>query len=552
MAETAAKPKAKRRAKANTALRPFTEADYATANWCGPTIKPRKWRGMPFEQLTDGEKVCAFTEKYLRVPSGQHVGKPLKLEPFQERFLLAVFDNPEHTRFAYLTMARRNGKTFLTAAILLAYLVGPLAKPNCTYVSAALSRDQAALVFSEMAKMIRLSSALSAITHIVDSKKIITNKHNGSEYYSMSAEAKSGLGRSLRVIVHDEIGQIQGPTNDYVDMLRSSQGSFEDARYIGISTQAASDADYLSIEIDNALRTQPRNTVVHVYAAPKNCDLDDRDAWRLANPGLGVFRSVADMEAQIQSAVSLPAKESSARNLLLNQRISLQTLWVSPTIWKENAGEINHDLFRTLPVKLGIDLSMRNDLTAAVLSVADYNGDVHLWPHVFVPDEGLHEKSLRDRAPYSAWAKSGHLIAVPGRVVDYDWVATYLAQLCSDMFISEVCFDRWQIEQFKAAAARAGLETPTWTPVGQGYRDFSPRLKAMEEALLRRRIRHGGHPLLNMAAANAIAVRDPAGNVKLDKSATSQRIDPMVAAVMAAFGHIQAVEAPFDISKFIV
>jgi phage terminase large subunit-like protein len=345
---------------------------------------------------------------------------------------------------------------------------------------------------------------------------------------------------------------VVGPSSAFVEAITTSQGAHESPLLIVISTQAASDTDMLSLWIDDALRSGDPHTVCHVYAADPDCDLMDKTQWAKANPGLGSFRSTRDLEEQLKQAIRIPSQEAAARLLLLNQRISLQNLWIAPSVWKENAGAVDSSLFGRLPVHIGLDLSQRSDLTAAVAAVSDpETGKVHLRPWVFIPADGLSDKARRDRAPYDSWVRDGLMIAVPGKTIDYAWVSEFLRKATSEMLVASVQFDRWGIEHFRQAAIGAGFEPESWIPVGQGYRDFSPRLSAFETALLQRRICHGAHPLLNMAVAIAIAVQDPSGNKKLDKSATSQRIDPIVAAVMAAFPCTDAETAAFDISGVI-
>ena len=512
----------------------------------------RNWRGLPYAELTLGEQVCYFAEKHCLIPEGAKVGQPLKLEPFQEKFILAIYDNPHGTRRAYLSIARKNGKTALIAVILLAHIIGPCRQKNSQVISGAMSREQAALVFNLASKMIELNPVLSSKLRCIASSKRIVSASNGSEFKALAADGKTAHGLSPQLAILDEMGQVVGPSSAFVEAITTSQGAHESPLLIVISTQAASDTDMLSLWIDDALRSGDPHTVCHVYAADPDCDLMDKTQWAKANPGLGSFRSTRDLEEQLKQASRIPSQEASARNLLLNQRISLQSLWIAPSVWKENAGAVDSSLFGRLPVHIGLDLSQRSDLTAAVAAVSDpETGKVHLRPWVFIPADGLSDKARRDRAPYDAWVRDGLMVAVPGKTIDYAWVSEFLRKATSEMLVASVQFDRWGIEHFRQAAIGAGFEPESWIPVGQGYRDFSPRLSAFETALLQRRICHGAHPLLNMAVANAIAVQDPSGNKKLDKSATSQRIDPIVAAVMAAFPCTDAETAAFDISGVI-
>jgi phage terminase large subunit-like protein len=210
---------------------------------------------------TTGEKVIAFAALHLVVPSGMKAGEPLVLEDFQCAFILAVFDNPNHTKDAICSMAARNGKTFLIAVILLAYLIGPLAEENTNVASGAMSRDQAALCFTLMHKILMASPDCAGAWDAVPSGKRIVGLVKNTEYVALSADAKTGYGKDLKVILLDESGQIQGPRSDFSDMLESRQGSHDDALFITVSTQGRSDADYLSLMIDTAYRTQDPQTV---------------------------------------------------------------------------------------------------------------------------------------------------------------------------------------------------------------------------------------------------------------------------------------------------
>jgi phage terminase large subunit-like protein len=531
------------------------QANTIVAIKSGPVPKPRDLSKVPIEKMTAGEKVVAFAHEYLHVPEGMHTGERLALDEWQVAFILAIFDNPSTTRLAICSLGRRNGKSFVVAVILLAYILGPLAERNRTFCSAALTRDQAGLIYRLCEKMLALSPALKGLYKCVPSSKKIIGLAKNTEYRALSADGSSNLGQSFNLVLLDEAGQIRGPTNPFVEMLETSQGSFSDEQrplMIILSTQAANDSDYLSLKIDDAIRSKNPKAVCHLYCADQDSDIMDRSQWYKANPGLGKYRSETDLEEQLKQAIRIPSTQNSALNLLLNQRISLQSLWIAPSVWKENAGAVDSSLFGRLPVHIGLDLSQRSDLTAAVAAVSDpETGKVHLRPWVFIPADGLSDKARRDRAPYDAWVRDGLMVAVPGKTIDYAWVSEFLRKATSEMLVASVQFDRWGIEHFRQAAIGAGFEPESWIPVGQGYRDFSPRLSAFETALLQRRICHGAHPLLNMAVANAIAVQDPSGNKKLDKSATSQRIDPIVAAVMAAFPCTDAETAAFDISGVI-
>ncbi len=514
----------------------------------GPIPKVRNWRRIQVKNLTRAERVMTFIESFLMVPEGEHVGKPFRLTLFQEVFLYAVYDNPHITRRALLSMARKQGKTALVAAILLAHLIGPEAVANSQIRSGARSREQAAIVFDLALKMLRSNPLLTKHYHPTPSYKSIYGLFRNVDFRALSADASTAHGLSPVLAILDEMGQIVGPRDAFVEAITTSQGAHINPLLIAISTSAPSAVDLFSVWCDDAEAADDPHTVCHVYKADDDCDLLDRSQWIKANPALGTFRSEKDLAEQLKQAARVPSMEASARNLLLNNRIAIEQQWLSPAVWKANNQAPDWDVFVKRGCYIGLDLSQKHDLTCACLAMDDEHGMIHVKPFVFAPLDGIAERSRRDRVPYDDWARSGVLIPVPGAVVNYDWVAEFLLREieAKGITVNSVEFDRWRMNEFKAACDRHGFGSwSKWHLVGQGYKDQSPRLEQCEAALLQGKIRHGSVPPLNMAAASAIAVRDPPGNRKLDKTKTSNKIDPLVAMVMAVYPCLVKFE-PFD------
>ena len=488
--------------------------------------------------MTRAARVIAFIERFCVVPEGAHVGQPLRLEQFQKDFITDVYDNPHGTRRAIKSVARKNGKSAEIAALLLAHLVGPEAKQNSQIVSGAMSRDQAALVFSLACKMVQQSPALSGLVRIVPSGKRLIGLPLNVEYRALAAEGKTAHGLSPVLAILDEIGQVRGPQSDFIDAVTTSQGAHDAPLLIAISTQAASDADLLSQWIDDARRSEDPRIVCRLYAAPEGCDLMDESAWRAANPALGLFRSMDDLREQMTQAQRMPSMENSARNLLLNQRVSTDSPYVSPGVWKACSGPV---LPFDGPVWAGLDLSARLDLTALV--IVGQVGDVwQVVPHFWTPEQGLADRARRDRAPYDVWARQGLLHTTPGASVDYSFVAADMAELLADLDVRAIAFDRWRIDLLKKELDAIGCELPLES-FGQGWKDMAPALDTLEAELLNGRIAHGGHPVLTWCAANAVTVKDPTGARKLDKSRATGRIDGLQALAMAMGVAAKATEA---------
>lgn len=514
---------------------------------------PKKARDIA-TALTRGQRMCKFIEKYIIVPEGTLVGKPMVLLPEQTDFVRRIYDNIDNegaliTRRGILSIARKNGKSGLISALLGGHIIGPEARTNANIYSAARSREQAAIIFKYLSKSLRLNPKMEGLVDITDSGKRIVGMRHNVEYKALSAEASTAHGLSPALTIHDELGQVVGPNDALYDALETAGGAQAEPLSLIISTQAANDADLLSTLIDDMIKFPKPENVVALYAATRQDDIYDPEVWKRVNFALGIFRSEKEFLEAAERAKRMPSFESTFRNLYLNMRVALAQLYISPNLWKDNESSIDDELFESgEPVHLGFDLSSRIDLTAAVAAVVHPDtGKVHVKPWVYTPADGLMERVMHDKAPYQQWIEEGYMFATSGRIVDYEQVAGHLKQETADMNIASISFDPWRIDLMKKAChdvdwSQVDNDGFNWIPFGQGYKSMSPALETFEALLLNRNMAHGAHPLLVMAAGNAIAVRNPVGERKLDKTKTSARIDPLVAAVMAVHSAIAPVE----------
>ena len=479
--------------------------------------------------MTRGEAVCAFIERFCVVPEGKLVGQQIKLMKFQRKFICDIYDNPKGTSRAYLSVARKNGKSALIAGILLAHLVGPEAKVNSQIISGARSREQASLVFKLAEKMVRLSPRLSKIIKIIPSQKSLIGLPCNVEYKAISAEAGTAHGLSPVLAILDEVGQVRGQYDAFIEAIETAQGAHESPLLIAISTQAATDGDLFSIWLDDAANAKDKRIVSHVYTAPEDCDIMDKDAWKAANPALGEFRSLTDIQDFAKQAERLPAKENSFRWLYLNQRIEATSPFLSRAEWEANKAE--PEITDGMPCFAGLDLSASRDLTAFVL-VFPVGDTYHIKPQFFLPSDGLRDKSKAEKVPYDVWADKGYLTAIDGPVIVPAIVARAVAEAHERYDIKMLAYDRWRIADFQRELDNIGVHVPM-APFGQGFRDMAPAVDQLERLVAERKLRHGGHPVMNMCAANAVAERDPAGNRKLNKAKSVGKIDGIVALTMA-------------------
>lgn len=484
---------------------------------------------------TRGERNITWIEDYCRIPEGRDVGKPVRLREWQKEIICRIYDNPAGTRRAIISFGRKNGKTAISAFLLLLHLCGPEARPNSQLYSAAQSRDQAAILFALAAKVVRMSPDLNAVVIVRDTAKQLACPELGSLYRALSADASTAYGLSPVFIVHDELGQVKGPRSELYEALETACAAQESPLSIVISTQAPTDADLLSVLIDDAQRGADPRVVLSLYTSDASSDPFAEETIMQANPAYGDFQQAPEVLAMAEDARRMPSRESEYRNLILNQRVDRNSPFVSRSVWEANGGPIAED-WGDEPIYAGLDLSAAHDLTAFV-PMAWIDDAWEVRPTFWLPADGLIEKSRADRVPYDVWASQGYLETTPGRAVEYEYVAHWLAEFVRSHNVAKIAFDRWGFKHLKPWLAKAGFTESElenlFQDFGQGFQSMSPALRDLEVALLGEKVRHGKHPVLSMCAANAVIQPDPAGNRKFTKAKAAGRIDGMVALTMA-------------------
>jgi phage terminase large subunit-like protein len=505
----------------------------------------------PVRRTAEGKRraknVIDFIER-LTIPSGTNQGKLFKLDAFQKAFIRDVYEphivvgnrQRRAVRRAILSMARKNGKTALIAAIVLAHLVGPEAILHGEIYSAANDRDQAAIVFKFARQIVDLEPELHAMLDVVPSTKTMVARPTGSIYRAVSAEAGTKHGYLPSLVIYDELAQAKN--RDLYDVLDSSFGARQEPLFITISTQSNDPEHVLSKLIDDGLSGVDPAIVCHLYAAAHDCDLDDEAEWKKANPALDSFRDREDLVTAIRKAIRLPAEEPKVRNLFLNQRVAPIASLISRQEWMACQGGVAIEPGEE--VYLALDLSSVVDLTA--LMVGSASDPCRVLPYFWKPREHLTEHANRDFGSgshrYREWAEQGHLKISPGKSIDPEAIALFIAELQQRYKVRGLAYDRWRINDLLREFDRIGLHAHEdgekggdglrLVPWGQGYRDMGPAIDALELAIVERTLIHPSNPILNWNMANAVATMDPAGNRKLDKDKARFRIDGAVALAM--------------------
>ncbi|WP_337190877.1 terminase large subunit [Qipengyuania algicida] len=488
------------------------------------------------EGLTRAERVIAFIED-LPVTKGFGAGQKVSLEPFQRDWLLAIYDEDEHAqrrvRTGLLSVARGNGKTVLCAGLALCHLVGPESERRGECYSAAATKEQSALIFAEMEATIMCSPWMAARLNVKTFNKVIEDPITGSIYRALASDGKSVHGLASSFVVCDELAQWK--SRELFDVLRTSLGKREQPLLLVIGTQSPRAENIMSELVDYSGRVdsgeiEDESFHGRVYTVPEDVDPFDPENWPLANPALGRFRSARELQEEANRARRMPTFEPAFRNLYLNQRVDAEPKAINPAEWELCGQPFDLGALHGRPCYAGLDLSSTRDLSALALYFPEDGGALVI--HAWCPKDNMAEREETDRVPYRTWAKQGHIEATPGRAIDKRFIASRLAEAKARYDLRGIAFDRWGMADFRALLNIEGIELPL-TEWGQGYRDMGPAVDAFEIAMLEGKLRHGMHPLLRWTAGNLVYEMDPAGLRKPSKNRSIDRIDPIVAAIMA-------------------
>lgn len=501
---------------------------------------------------TRADRVIAFIEQ-LPIPDGPAVGQAIKLDPWEESWLRAIYEPCDDTgagivRRAVLSVARKNRKSLLVAGLLLSHLIGPEAQLNGQIYSCAVDREQAKVIFRMCAQMIQMRPTLARYLKVVPSTSTIfvtrmDCKGRGSRYRALSAEASSKHGLGADFFVYDEFGEARD--NDLYNTLLDSQQLRVAPLAVVISTQNNDPQHPLSVLIDDGMKGEDPTIVCHLHAADEDCALDDREQWIKANPSLNHWKPFKPIEVAAKEAMRLPSQEANFRRRYLNQRVSMHSPLIAASDWKACEADFEFTPGETL--YLAIDMSMTTDLTALVAVSAANKSRVKAW--AWKPEALLVDHAKRDRQRYDVWAKQGFLETSPGRTIDPRRIARKVIELSQTYKIAGVAFDYNRFAEVQRhfndegvladEEGSGGLKLRRW---GQGYAGMNPAVIAFETAVLTGQLVHDGHPVLTNNVMNALAIEDAQGRRMLDKSASRFRIDLAVALAMAL--GLKAIDQP--------
>lgn len=485
------------------------------------------------------DRAVTFIENLCHT-KGKWAGTPFWLLPWQEQLIRDIFgivkpDGNRQFRTAFVEICKKVGKSELAAAVAL-YLLYADNEPSAEVYGAAADRQQASIVFDVAKQMVEMSPALMKRSKLMGATKRIVNYSNAGYYQVLSAEVGGKHGFSVSGLVFDEIHT--QPNRQLYDVLTKGSSDARQNPLHFIITTAGNDRHSIAYELHTKAvdilegrRVDPTFYPV-VYGLKDDEDWEDEANWYKVNPSLGYTVDIERLRDAYREAKQNPADEITFKWLRCNMWVSSTVAWIPDAIYMRGNEPIDMDALAGRDCYAGLDLSSTGDITALVLIFPprDEEEKYVLLPYFWIPEETIPRRVKANSVPYDIWEKQGYIMSTEGNVIHYDFIEKFIMDLSEKYHILEIAVDRWNATQMIQNLEGEGF---TIIPFGQGFSSMSAPTKEFYRLLMDGRIIHGGNPVLRWMAGNVVIDTDPAGNIKVTKAKSKEKIDGIVAAIMA-------------------
>ena len=494
-------------------------------------------RGLRFSEAAAEGAVQFYS--FLTHNKGKWAGTPLVLELWQQFTIASLFawkraDGTRRFRELYLEVARKNGKSSLGSGLGLQLLTAD-GESGAEVYCAATKREQARIVFGDAQNMARKSTALTMLR--VQQHSIFVPA-SMSKMVPMSADAKTEDGLNPHGIIIDEYHA--HPNDALYSVLKSATGARAQP-LLSIITTAGFNRLGPCAQLRKACVGLLEGLFEDDAYFTLIFSLDDGDAWgdestwQKANPNLNVSVSLEYLREQFKAAERLPSQQVNFKTKHLNLWTDTAAVWLPHELWMQGAGGTPQAELVGRSCYGGLDLASVRDITALVLLFPDEEGgfDVLCW--FWVPEDSIDERTKKDGVPYRQWVDEGLMLATPGNVTDYNFIQAEIMALCELYQVQMIEYDRYNASQLVINLTQEGVPMQ---PFGQGFVSMSAPTKELEKLVLGAKLRHYGHPVLAWMCGNVELRRDPAGNIKIDKGKSREKVDGMVALAEALGGYM--------------
>lgn len=492
------------------------------------------------------EAIGAFFEV-----QAKYTSEKIEIQPWQCFLLYVIFGwkkkdtGLRRFRKAYLEVARKNGKSLLAAAISL-YMLLVDGEWKAEVYCAAMKRDQAMKVFrpaKSLMKLIRRASNSTKMQTQVLTNRIIFDAMD-AYFAPLSRDYDSEEGSNPHFAVVDEYHV--HPTSGMLDMLESGMVQRKQALLLIITTAGfdlsrpcydlrKSFVRTLEGEVDND------GTFILIYGLDEQDDWRDETVWKKANPNLGVAIPIENFRVDYQKAVAEGVrKEQTFRVKNLNVWLNEAHGWITQEQWKKNGTAFDLSDLQGRDCYVGIDLASTQDLCSVCYMFPPLLPDekvICYWEH-YCPEVQITNQNRNDgKINYEGWFREGHIKATPGNVTDYNYIYNDIAENSERWNILHVGYDRYRALQL-VVDLQEKLDLDVWD-LSMTYSGLTVPMEQIEHWIAAEKLNHGNNSLVTWMLGNVQIVTMGNSYKRLDKSHAKNKIDGIVAFIIATANYLQ-------------
>ena len=481
-------------------------------------------------------KPALFSKMMCKHLKGPLAGEAIELDAWQLFMVTQIYgwfreDGYRVVRTVYFEVPRKNGKSTICSVLGLYHLFADK-EASAEVYSAAKTRDQARIVFGDAQAMVRGSKAL--MDQLGVHRSNIHHLSSNSKFEPLASDAGSLEGRNPSFSIVDEVHTHPNP--EVWDVLAVASGARAQPLQFGITT-AGTNREGIAYQLRDYLikvitgQVEDDSFWGQIYTVDDGDDWTQPSSWAKANPGYGKSVQPDDMERLAKQAGESPSARVNYLTKRLNVWQNASEAWLNMNDWDACGVDTRPPItdWKGQPCYIGLDLASVSDF-ACVSVLFPKGGKVYQYVQSFLPEDTVYNKGGSMGRLYQQWAEEGRIILTEGNVNDLRYIKEHILKLCETYNVKEIAFDPWGANELSADLIDRGLPM---VKVGQGMGSMSAPSKSYEKLVKSGDLVHGDDPVINWMAGNCEAFYDVNENVKVRKSIEANKIDGIIASIMA-------------------
>ena len=486
---------------------------------------------------TDAATKAVLFFNHLRHFKGEFAGRPFILPGWQAFIIYNLFgwkkasNGKRRFNEAYIEVSKKNGKSTFAAGVQLLMLLMD-GEAGAEIYSAASSRKQAGIVLDTAIEIAKKSPQIKKRVGIL--AKAITVEETASFIQAVSSEADNIEGNNTHCAIIDEYHVHK--TSEVKDNLRSGMAGRAQPLMLTITTAGFNRFGPCYLKRQTSVKIlegiiKDESQFIIIYTIDEGDEWTDPENFEKANPNLGANPSLEFLKGELKTALNEGGtKETNFKTKHLNVWTDAASVWIQAATWNQGAAPLPMEELEGAQCFGGLDLSSVRDLTAYVLYFPFDENKNYILPFFWMPELNYEERVKKDNVNYNIWIDQGFIRTTPGNAIDYDFILADILAINEKYNVKKVAFDRWNSASIVPKLINEGVNLEQF---GQGFGSMNGPTKELEAKVLRGEIIHGGNPVLAWMCSNVEIEKNPAGDIKINKKKSAEKVDGMVSLVMA-------------------